>query len=57
MPGDIAVRTNVASISTRALRKAFSITSSVAGSIGTRAKGVVFGWIIVAGMTSPFRRA
>jgi hypothetical protein len=41
MPGDIAVRTSVASISTRALRSAFSMMSSVTGSMATLAKGVI----------------
>ena len=50
MPGDIAVRTSVASISMRALRSAFSMMSSVTGSIATLAKGVVLGSMILAGI-------
>jgi hypothetical protein len=46
MPGDMAVRTRVVSISTRALRSAFSMMSSVTGSMATLAKGVVLVWMI-----------
>src|SRR6185369_427986 len=48
MPGDIAVRTRVVSISMRALRSAFSMMSSVTGSMATFLNGVSFAWMIVA---------
>ena len=50
IPGDMAVRTSVASISIRALRSAFSMMSSVTGSIATRLNGVSLVWRMVAGM-------
>src|SRR6218665_1899159 len=50
MPGDIAVRTRVASISIRALRSAFSMTSRVTGSISTVLNGLSLAWMIRAGM-------
>src|SRR3990167_6016609 len=50
MPGDMAVRTSVASISMRALRSAFSMMSSVTGSTATELKGVLLAWMICAGM-------
>jgi hypothetical protein len=40
MPGDMAVRKRTASISSRALRRAFSIMSRVMGSTATLLKGV-----------------
>ena len=52
MPGDIAVRNRTASISVRALRRAFSMMSSVIGSTSILLKGVGFVWMIVAGMVS-----
>ena len=56
MPGDMAVRTSVASISIRALRSAFSMMSSVTGSIGTDLNGAGLVSTIVAGMvSSPLR--
>jgi hypothetical protein len=56
MPGDMAVRTKVASISIRALRSAFSMMSSVTGSISILAKGVVLVWMMVAGILLLLRR-
>src|SRR3990167_9758175 len=50
MPGDIAVRTSVASISMRALRRAFSMMWRVTGWMATRSNGLSLVWTMVAGM-------
>ena len=57
MPGESAVRNNVASISTRALRSAFSMMSSVTGSTWAGAKSVVVVCRMRAGILVPSKEA
>ena len=52
MPGDSAVRNSVASISTRALRSAFSMMSRVTGSTAAAGSGVVLLSMMRAGMVA-----